>query len=400
MGEGFSASSRTGSQGGSITVGCEHFTGVSAHPCVDGWDGEDTDSYEERTQDFDYVLPPECIAQTPLVDRTAARLLVFDRQSGTIEHRHIRDLPEILRSGDLIVLNDTRVIPARLRAMRPSGGQVEVLLLHPIDGPPGVWAALIRRSARLRIGERLTLLGSRQRIGTGGGTPTLSILRKYEGGEFDVAFDERTDTGSVLRLLEEYGKLPLPPYIRSPLADGERYQTVYAKRDGSVAAPTAGLHFTPELLRTLAAHGVPQVYLTLHVGAGTFRPVRAERIAEHRMHQEWFELGAETAVAIQRTRLRGGRVVAVGTTVTRVLETQTGPDGTPRAGSGWTELFIRPGYRFTGTDALLTNFHLPRSTLLMLVAAFAGRERILAAYHEALHLGYRFYSFGDAMLLL
>ncbi len=345
-------------------------------------------------------MPPECIAQTPLADRTAARLLVLDRQSGTIDHRHVRDLPGILRAGDLLVLNDTRVIPARLHAIRPSGGQVEVLVLHPSGGAPGVWAALIRRSARLQVGERLTLLGSEQRIGTSGDAPTLSVRRKYDGGEFDVCFDGVADTSEVLRLLDDYGQLPLPPYIKRPLEDGERYQTVYAKREGSVAAPTAGLHFTPELLRTLAAHGVAQEYLTLHVGAGTFRPVHAERIAEHRMHQEWFELGAEAALAIQRTRLRGGRVVAVGTTVTRVLETQTGADGIPRAGSGWTELFIRSGHQFTGIDALLTNFHLPRSTLLMLVAAFAGRERILAAYQEALRLGYRFYSLGDAMFLL
>jgi len=352
-----------------------------------------------RVADFDYELPPERIAQQPLTDRSAARLLVLDRATGRLQHRVVRELPSILRAGDLLVMNDSKVIPARLTAQRPTGGRVELLLLHPLGSGGGLWRALVRRASRQRPGQRLRLVDRRQGPQAELG-PTVELIADRGAGEFDVRLEGDPDPATVLQWLQRYGEVPLPPYIRTPLGDPDRYQTVYARREGSVAAPTAGLHFTAALLRQLAEQGVQTSYLTLHVGAGTFRPVQVERVQEHRMHAEWFELPPETVAAIGATKERGGRVVAVGTTVTRVLEAQALADGVLKAGSGWTDLFIYPGFRFRVTDALLTNFHLPRSTLLMLVSAFAGRERVLDAYRQAVAAGYRFYSLGDAMLIL
>ncbi len=350
-----------------------------------------------RTSDFDYTLPADRIAQEPLADRTAAKLLVLDRGSGLSAHRVVHDLVQLLHPGDLLVLNDTRVIRARLYARRPTGGRLELLLLHPVQERPGRWCALVRRASPRVLGERLMLLEPGTAATTG---PVVHLESDLGRGEYMVAFEGDPEPEAVLRLLDTYGAIPLPPYIHAPLGDPDRYQTVYAEKAGSVAAPTAGLHFTPDLLDALHAHGVEETRLTLHVGAGTFRPVQVEQVEEHRMHAEWFDLPDTTVEAIRRTRQRGGRVVAVGTTSTRVLESRPASDGVPEPGSGWTDLFIRPGFRFTVVDALLTNFHLPRSTLLMLVAAFAGRDAVLAAYQEALRHQYRFYSLGDAMLII
>lgn len=345
-----------------------------------------------RVDDFDYDLPRELIAQRPLARRDESRLLVLRRESGAIEHHCFRDIAELLAPGDLLVLNDTRVIPARLIGRRPTGGRIEVLLIAP-EGD--MWRALLRGLARIKVGEKLSLEG---------GALACTLAARLPDGQVHVAFDLGRD--DVMAALERVGRAPLPPYIRRPprddpdaAADRERYQTVYAARPGAVAAPTAGLHFTPEVFAALDARGVRRTTLTLHVGLGTFRPVTAERTEDHVMHAEWFELPEAAAQAVVEARAAGRRVVAVGTTSARVLETLARQ---PKwgAASGWTDLFITPGFEFRVTDALLTNFHLPRSTLLMLVAAFAGRERVLAAYEEAKRLRYRFYSYGDAMLIL
>ncbi len=364
-----------------------------------------------RIEDFDYDLPEDRIAQTPLEPRDASRLLVLSRTDGRIAHRTFRDLLELLRPGDCLVLNDSRVLPARLVGRRPGGGRAEVLLLRrsATGGGAEVWEALVRPARRLRPGASVL-------FGEGDGALTATVLERGKGGEAvlrlspaggtasaqsaDGTAGETSDAaGRVDRLLRRLGRAPLPPYIRAPLADPERYQTVYACEEGSAAAPTAGLHFTPELLAAIQDRGVAVARLTLHVGLDTFRPVQVERLADHRMHAEFYRLPEEAAALVNATRARGGRVVAVGTTAVRVLETCAAGGGV-RAGEGWTDLFIFPGYRFQAVDALLTNFHLPRSTLLMLVAAFAGREAVLAAYEEAVREGYRFYSFGDAMLIL
>jgi S-adenosylmethionine:tRNA ribosyltransferase-isomerase len=339
-----------------------------------------------RLSDFDYALPREQIAQTPARPRDAARLLVLSREDGSLAHRIFRNLPHYLRSGDVLVLNDTRVIPARLRGRRAGGGAVEVLLLRP-DGP-GRWEALIRPGRRVREGARLVFKeGILEAVA---GPRTVSGTRR-------VTLSCRGDLRSVL---DRIGEMPVPPYIERPLEHPDDYQTVYAKRDGAVAAPTAGLHFTPALLDAVRSRGVATVHLTLHIGLGTFRAVEAERIEAHQMDAEWYEVTPEAARAINAARARGGRIVACGTTAVRTLESVAGEDGTIGAASGWTRLFITPGFRFHATDALITNFHLPRTTLLMLVSAFAGRERVLGAYETAVRLGYRFYSFGDAMLIL
>lgn len=362
-----------------------------------------------RTADFDYALPPELIAQTPPPQRADARLLVLRRAGGGIEHRRIGDLPQLLSPGDLLVLNDTRVLPARLRAWRASGGAAEILLLHPW-GPEGqgLWSALVRPARRLRPGERLVLRAPGERTGADGGgvgagaepAPAVRLVQRGEHGEAVVGFED-LPAGGMRAVLQRYGEVPLPPYIRSRLADAERYQTVYARAEGSAAAPTAGLHFTPELFTALEAAGIGRTALTLHVGLGTFRPVTAERAEEHRLHSEWFELGPRAAADIAAARARGGRVVAVGTTAVRTLETQAAAGGgAVVAGSGWTDLYLLPGRPFLAVDALLTNFHLPKSTLLMLVCAFGGTAAVLAAYREAVRLRYRFFSFGDAMLVL
>jgi len=338
-----------------------------------------------RTAEFEYELPEGRIAQRPR-PRGTSRLLVLDRSSGEVRHRRVRDLPALLRPGDLVLLNDTRVIPARLFARRETGRRFEVFLLRPLGG--GAWEALVRPSARAREGERLE-------AGDGG---TVALERRLGEGRWVVGGEPPLDLARVERL----GRAPLPPYIRREAepADRERYQTVYARRPGAVAAPTAGLHLTPELLEALAARGIETVSVTLHVGIGTFRPVSVERVEAHRMHAERYEISPEAAAAINRTLAAGRRIVCVGTTTVRTLEAALAAGGgTVRPGGAETDLFIRPGHRFLGVGALLTNFHLPRSTLLMLVAALAGRDRVLAAYREAIARGYRLFSYGDAMLV-
>ncbi len=345
---------------------------------------------------FDYPLRPELIAQFPVEPRDASRLFVLHRASGRIEHRIFREIVRYTRPGDVLVLNDSRVMAARLWARRrPRGGRVELLLLHPVEpGEPAEtsarWEVLVRPGRRAPVGQVLEV---------GAGELEARVLARTEAGGRLVEFASATGE-SVGVLLKRHGRVPLPPYIRRPLADPERYQTVYAGPEGSAAAPTAGLHFTRELLERLADEGVRLAPLTLHVGVGTFRPVRSATVEGHRMHAEYYRIPEATARAIEEARSRGARVWAVGTTVVRALESACGPDGAVRAGSGWTELFIYPGYRFRVVDALVTNFHLPRSTLLMLVCAFAGTRQVLEAYRTAAEMGYRFYSFGDAMLLL
>ena len=337
---------------------------------------------------FDYELPPEAIAQTPLEPRDASRLMVLDRRKKTTAHRFFRDLPQLLSPGDLLVANDSRVIPARLFGRRggPDGARLEVLLLRPIG--PDQWEVLVRPGRRAPRGTRLFF---------GQGEMEAEVIGQTDFGGRVLAFSYAGDWHALLGRL---GQAPLPPYIHAPLADPERYQTIYARQDGSVAAPTAGLHFTPALLEALGGAGINLAYLTLHVGLGTFRPVSAERVEDHAMHAEFYTLPPETATAIAETKARGGRVVVVGTTCVRALESAADEDGRLQVGSGWTSIFIYPGYRFKVLDVLITNFHLPRSTLLMLVSAFAGREMVLGAYREALDRGYRFFSFGDAMLIL
>jgi S-adenosylmethionine:tRNA ribosyltransferase-isomerase len=339
-----------------------------------------------KLSDFDYVLPRHLIAQTPARPRDTARLLVLDRATGRVEHRTFRDLPDYLRPEDALVLNDTRVLPVRLRARRPTGGEVEVVLVR--RGGDGAWEALMRPGRRVRDGARLVFV-SGVLEGTAG-PRTASGLRL-------ITLEHKEDLRAILTRV---GEMPVPPYIERPLDDPNDYQTVYAGRDGAIAAPTAGLHFTDALLQAIRRRGVPIAFLTLHVGPGTFRPVESEEIEMHRMDAEYYEVGAEAAAAVNDARARGGRIIVAGTTGVRSLESVVGEDRTVRAGGGWTDLFIFPGFRFRATDALITNFHLPRTTLLMLVSAFAGRERVLAAYAEAMRAGYRFYSFGDAMLIL
>jgi S-adenosylmethionine:tRNA ribosyltransferase-isomerase len=339
------------------------------------------------TSDFDYELPPEQIAQHP-APRGASRLLVLDRE-GADRHRHVRDLPELLRPGDLLVINDTRVIPARLFGRRAGGGQIEILL----TGKAGEreWDALVKPGRRAKPGTVIVLDEGL----------SAEVIEKEETGRHRLRFSEPIEPH-----LERLGHMPLPPYIQreDEAEDRERYQTVWAKAPGAIAAPTAGLHFTREILDRAAAAGIEIAEVTLHVGLGTFKPVTAERIEDHRMETERWQVSEATAEAIRRTRARGGRVAAIGTTVVRTLESaalaagRTG-DGEIQPGSGATDLFITPGFQFRVVDVLLTNFHLPKSTLLMLVSAFAGQERVLAAYHEAIRAGYRFYSYGDAMLV-
>ncbi len=351
-----------------------------------------------RTSDFDYELPKDLIAQEPADPRDASRLLVL-RRGGALEDRVFRDLPGLLPPRTLLVFNDTRVFPARLFARRSTGGRVELLLVEPLAEPGEageVWEAFCRPARRLKPGEWIEL-----DTGASSAEPIrLQVVRKRPDGLVEVSFP--TGAASVLDLAHRYGSVPLPPYIRRPAhgRDRERYQTVYAARDGSVAAPTAGLHFTEQVLRACREQGHEFAYVTLHVGPGTFRPVETERVEDHVMHSERFVLWEETARAVERARREGRTVLAVGTTVVRVLESRADEAGHLTPGEGRTALFIRPGYRFKVVDALLTNFHLPRSTLLMLVCAFRGREAVLRAYGHAVASRYRFYSYGDAMLLL
>jgi S-adenosylmethionine:tRNA ribosyltransferase-isomerase len=340
-----------------------------------------------KLSEFDFHLPEELIAQRPAEPRDASRLLVIHRDGGAFEHRHFRDLPQYLRPGDALVVNETRVMPARLLGHREgTGGAIEVLLLKRLEKDR--WETLVKPGKKARPGQKISF---------GDGLLVATVLETTEVGGRVVEFSY---TGIFEEILDRLGQMPLPPYIHEQLADPERYQTVYAREWGSAAAPTAGLHFTPELLERIQGMGVELHKVLLHVGLGTFRPVQVEDVLTHKMHSEFFTVTAETAAALNRVRAAGGRIIAVGTTSVRTLETVTAPDGTVQAGQGWTDIFIYPGYQYKAVDAMVTNFHLPKSTLLMLISAFADRDLILKAYAEAVEERYRFFSFGDAMLIL
>ena len=337
--------------------------------------------------DFYYDLPQELIAQDPLEDRSSSRLLVLHRETAEGEHRIFRDIVEYLKPGDCLVINDTKVIPARLMGVKEgTGAGIEVLLLKRKEG--NVWETLVKPGKKARPGARILF---------GDGLLKGEVIDVVEDGNRLIRFEYE---GIFEEILDQLGQMPLPPYITHQLKDKNRYQTVYAKHDGSAAAPTAGLHFTPELLRQIEEMGVSIAHVTLHVGLGTFRPVKVENIQEHHMHSEFYVVEEDQAELINRTKKEGGRVIAVGTTSCRTLESATGEDGILKAGSGWTDIFIYPGYQFRMIDALITNFHLPESTLMMLVSAFAGRELIMETYAEAVKERYRFFSFGDAMFIV
>ena len=338
-----------------------------------------------KTHDFYYDLPEELIAQTPLEKRDTSRLLCLNRETGEWEHKHFYDIIDYLNPGDCLVMNDSRVLPARLLGHRPTGGAVEVLLLRDLGDR--CWECLCKPGRKMQVGSEVIF---------GNGELTATVRAVQEDGNRVVEFHY---TGIFLEVLERLGKMPLPPYIKAELEDQERYQTVYSREVGSAAAPTAGLHFTQELLDAIRAKGVNTAFVTLHVGLGTFRPVKTEEVLEHHMHSELCMMNDETAAILNKTRADGGRIVCVGTTSCRTLESLVNEDGTFEAKSRWTDIFIYPGYRFKAMDALITNFHLPESTLVMLVSAFAGRETVLAAYAEAVKERYRFFSFGDAMYI-
>ena len=339
-----------------------------------------------KTHDFYYDLPEELIAQTPLEKRDTSRLLKLDRFTGKVEHQHFYDIIDYLQPGDCLVMNDSRVLPARLLGHRPTGGAIEVLLLRDLGDKK--WECLCKPGRKMQVGNQVIF---------GNGELTATVVEVQETGNRVIEFHYE---GIFLEVLERLGKMPLPPYIKEELADQERYQTVYSKEVGSAAAPTAGLHWTPELLEKVRQKGVKTAFVTLHVGLGTFRPVSAENILEHHMHAELCMISRETADVLNQTKAEGGRVICVGTTSCRTLESLVNDDGTFEAKSKWTEIFIYPGYTFKAMDGLITNFHLPESTLVMLVSAFAGRENVLAAYEEAVRERYRFFSFGDAMCIL
>ena len=339
-----------------------------------------------KTKDFWYELPEELIAQTPLERRDASRLMVMDRLTGAVTHRHFYDLIDYLKPGDCLVMNDSRVLPARLLGHRPTGGAVEVLLLRDLGNKH--WECLCKPGRKMQAGSEVIF---------GNGELTATVREVREDGNRIVEFHYE---GIFLEVLERLGRMPLPPYIKAELEDQERYQTVYSREVGSAAAPTAGLHFTKELLEKIREKGVKEAFVTLHVGLGTFRPVKAEEVTDHHMHAELCMMNAETAELLNRTKAEGGRIICVGTTSCRTLESLVNEDGTFQAASKWTDIFIYPGYTFKAMDGLITNFHLPESTLVMLVSAFAGREHVLAAYEEAVRQRYRFFSFGDAMCIL
>lgn len=339
-----------------------------------------------NVKDFYYDLPQELIAQDPLKDRSSSRLLILEKQTGQIQHRHFQEITEYLRPGDCLVLNNTKVIPARLIGEKEgTGAKIELLLLKRKEND--IWETLVKPGKKAKPGTALSF---------GGGLLKGEIVEVVEDGNRLVQF--RYD-GIFEELLDQLGQMPLPPYITHPLEDKNRYQTVYAKYDGSAAAPTAGLHFTPELLKEIQDMGVTIAEVTLHVGLGTFRPVKVEDIQDHHMHSEYYQITEETADLVNRTRETGGRIICVGTTSCRTIESAASPQGILKASSGWTDIFIYPGYQFKVLDGLITNFHLPESTLLMLVSALAGREHILSAYQEAVRKSYRFFSFGDAMFI-
>ena len=338
-----------------------------------------------KTSDFWYDLPEELIAQTPLQQRDSSRLLVLDRVTGQVEHRHFYDILNYLNPGDCLVLNDSRVLPARLLGHRPTGGAVEVLLLRDLGDKK--WECLCKPGRKMQVGNEVIF---------GDGELTATVVEVQETGNRVVEFHYE---GIFLEVLERLGKMPLPPYIKAELQDQERYQTVYSREVGSAAAPTAGLHWTPELLEKAREKGVKTAFVTLHVGLGTFRPVQVEDVLNHHMHAELCMISEETAEILNKTRAEGGRIICVGTTSCRTLESLVNDDGSFEAKSKWTEIFIYPGYTFKAMQALITHFHLPESTLVMLVSAFAGRDHVLAAYEEAVKERYRFFSFGDAMFI-
>ncbi|EAD2143292.1 tRNA preQ1(34) S-adenosylmethionine ribosyltransferase-isomerase QueA [Listeria monocytogenes] len=340
-----------------------------------------------KVEDFDFDLPEELIAQTPLLDRTSSRLMVLDKKSGDIKDQHFTDIISYLNEGDALVLNNTRVLPARLHGIKDeTGAHIEVLLLKQKEG--NAWETLVKPAKRIRKGATITF---------GDGALKAICLEELEHGGRILEFSYE---GIFYEVLEQLGEMPLPPYIKEQLADQDRYQTVYAKENGSAAAPTAGLHFTEDLLAKISAKGVEIIFVTLHVGLGTFRPVDVEDTTNHKMHSEFYRLTEESAERINKIKAQGGKVVAVGTTSIRTLETiASRHDGKLVAESGWTEIFISPGYTFQAVDALITNFHLPKSTLIMLVSALSDRTKILAAYNHAVEEQYRFFSFGDAMFI-
>lgn len=339
-----------------------------------------------KTHDFWYHLPEELIAQTPLEQRDSSRLLRLNKETGEVSHHHFFEVIDFLRPGDCLVMNDSRVLPARLLGHRPTGGAVEVLLLRDLGEKK--WECLCKPGRKMQVGNEVIF---------GNGELTATVTEVREDGNRIVEFHYE---GIFLEVLERLGKMPLPPYIKEELQDQERYQTVYSREVGSAAAPTAGLHFTRELLEKIREKGIKTAFVTLHVGLGTFRPVKAEEITDHHMHAELCQISRETAEVLNETKRSGGRVICVGTTSCRTLESLVNADGTFEAKSKWTEIFIYPGYTFKAMDGLITNFHLPESTLVMLVSAFAGREHVLAAYKEAVAQRYRFFSFGDAMCIL
>ena len=338
-----------------------------------------------KTHDFYYDLPEDLIAQTPLKQRDTSRLMVLDRVSGKVTHKHFYDIIDYLNPGDCLIMNDSRVLPARLLGHRPTGGAVEVLLLRDLGDKK--WECLCKPGRKMQQGAEVIF---------GNGELTAVVAEVKEDGNRIVEFRYE---GIFLEVLERLGKMPLPPYIKEELQDQERYQTVYSREVGSAAAPTAGLHFTNELLDKIREKGIKTAFVTLHVGLGTFRPVKAEEITEHHMHAELCMISPETAAVLNETKQQGGRIICVGTTSCRTLESLVNEDGSFEARSKWTEIFIYPGYTFKAMQGLITNFHLPESTLVMLVSAFAGRENVLSAYEEAVRERYRFFSFGDAMFI-
>lgn len=341
---------------------------------------------ELKKSDFYFELPQELIAQDPLEDRSASRLLVLNKDTGAVEHRHFKEIINYLRPGDCLVLNNTKVIPARLMGIKEdTGAAIEVLLLKRHEND--IWETLVRPGKKARPGTKIVF---------GEGALTAEVLEVVEEGNRLIRFSYE---GIFEEVLDRLGEMPLPPYITHKLQDKNRYQTVYAKYEGSAAAPTAGLHFTEKLLEEIRAMGVKTVFVTLHVGLGTFRPVKAENLSDHHMHSEHYEITQETADVINRTKENGGRIICVGTTSCRTVESAADENGRVQAGCGDTDIFIYPGYRFRVLDCLITNFHLPESTLVMLVSALAGRENVLAAYREAVEKEYRFFSFGDAMFI-
>ncbi|MDQ0429951.1 S-adenosylmethionine:tRNA ribosyltransferase-isomerase [Planomicrobium stackebrandtii] len=340
-----------------------------------------------NVQDFDFELPEELIAQTPLLDRTSSRLLVMNKATGDTEHRHFRDIIEYLHAGDTLVLNDTRVLPARLMGVKEdTGANIELLLLKQIEDD--VWETLVKPAKKVKVGTIVS-------FGEGMLRAECTSILDHGGRHFKMIYD-----GIFYEILDQLGEMPLPPYIREKLEDQDRYQTVFAKERGSAAAPTAGLHFTDELLEEIRAKGVNIAFITLHVGLGTFRPVSVDSIEDHEMHSEFYRISKETADLINQTRQQGGRIVSVGTTSTRTLESVAHKfGGELQEDSGWTDIFIFPGYDFKAIDGLITNFHLPKSTLVMLVSALSNRDHILNAYQQAVDERYRFFSFGDAMFI-